>query len=74
MSVNNNSNMSDEDKQGANEKQLKLLKAKIPSDSFKVKAYNLLLDFFRERMVEDSAKRVVDIGLEEFGLMGILKN
>ncbi|XVF10678.1 hypothetical protein REPUB_Repub07fG0203200 [Reevesia pubescens] len=59
--IKNNGNMSDEDKQEkdreANEKLLKLLKEKIPSDSFK--ADNLLLDFFKERlMVEENAKQL----------------
>ncbi|XVF52819.1 hypothetical protein PTKIN_Ptkin05aG0049200 [Pterospermum kingtungense] len=54
----------------ANEKLLKLLKSKIPADSFKFKADdNLLLHFFRERLVmEDKAKGVVEMGLEEFEL------
>ncbi|XWS49878.1 hypothetical protein CRYUN_Cryun12cG0041000 [Craigia yunnanensis] len=74
VSVNNNDNMSDDqDKQEKDreehKKLLKLLQSKIPSDSFKFKADNLLLDFFRERlMVEDNARRLVDMGLEEFGL------
>ncbi|XP_022754071.1 uncharacterized protein LOC111302409 [Durio zibethinus] len=74
VSVNNNGNMSDyQDKEEkdreANEKLLKLLKSKIPSDSFKFMADNLLLDFFRERLtVENNAKRLADMGLEEFGL------
>ena len=74
VSVNNNDNMSDDqDKQEKDreerEKLLKQLQSKSPSDRFKFKADNLLLDFFRERlMVEDNAKRLVDMGLEELGL------
>ncbi|XWS38422.1 hypothetical protein CRYUN_Cryun19dG0130000 [Craigia yunnanensis] len=74
VSVKNNGNMYDdqvkqEKDREANEKLLKLLKSKIPSDSFKFKADNLQLDFFRERlMVEENAKRLADMGLEEFGL------
>ncbi|XP_021299433.1 uncharacterized protein LOC110428082 [Herrania umbratica] len=73
VSVDNNGNISDEvkqekDKEG-NGKLLMLLKAKIPSDSSKFKADNLLLDFFRERMVEDNnAKKHAKMGLEEFAL------
>ncbi|XVF13212.1 hypothetical protein REPUB_Repub08aG0188900 [Reevesia pubescens] len=77
VSVNNDDNMSNDDedykqekdREANDEKLLKLLKAKIPSDSFKFKSDNLLLEFFRERlMMEDNAKRVVNMGLEEFGL------
>lgn len=73
VSVDNNGNISDEvkqekDKEG-NGKLLMLLKAKIPSDSSKFKADNLLLDFFRERMVEDNnAEKHAKMGLEEFVL------
>ncbi|KAB2018228.1 hypothetical protein E1A91_D08G216800v1 [Gossypium mustelinum] len=63
VSVNNNG-MSEE-------KLLKLLKAKFPSEIFKFRADNLLLDFFWETfMVEDKGERH-DMGFEDFGVKSL---
>ncbi|MBA0709808.1 hypothetical protein Golax_024829 [Gossypium laxum] len=63
VSVNNNG-MSEE-------KLLKLLKAKFPSQIFKFRADNLLLDFFWETfMVEDKGERH-DMGFEDFGVKSL---
>ncbi|KAA3468990.1 UAA transporter [Gossypium australe] len=63
VSVNNNG-MSEE-------KLLKLLKAKFPSEIFKFRADNLLLDFFWETfMVEDKGERH-DMGFKDFGVKSL---
>lgn len=62
--VNNNGNniMSDDDQYY--EKLLQLLKSEIPSDSLKFMADNLLLDFFRERLMVDDDKAGLELGLD----------
>ncbi|KHG12887.1 hypothetical protein F383_00080 [Gossypium arboreum] len=63
VSVNNNG-MSEE-------KLLKLLKAKFPSEIFKFRADNLLLDFFWETfIVEDKGERH-DMGFKDFGVKSL---
>ncbi|XVE64906.1 hypothetical protein DITRI_Ditri07aG0139600 [Diplodiscus trichospermus] len=75
VSVNANGNKSDDQDQQekdreASEKLLKQMESKIPSNSFKFDADNLLTDLINERlMVEDNAKQLAhDMGLEELGL------